>query len=140
MSKVNFGEFVWFVPKPKNQLAITIPNRGVMNLNPKLMVEMPAYITIGVNKTGDRLCLREQPYSGYKLPKGGCVKDQDLIKLILSSGVRLPARYTVWKEDDCWLAMLDERLPPKVNMAHPPQIPRKRNLKRLLEEGKNCEE
>lgn len=136
MSKIDFGEFTWFVPKPKNKLAITIPNLSVMNLNPKLMEEMPPYIAIGVNQIGDQLCLREQPDSGYKLPKGGSVKDKDLIKFISSSGIRLPARYTVLKEDGCWLAKLDEYLPPKVNMANPPKRPRKRNLKGLLEEGR----
>jgi hypothetical protein len=136
MSKVNFSEFTWFIPRPKNQLAITIPNLHSLNLNPKLMEEMPTYITIGVSKAGDRLCLRAQPHSGYRLPKGGGVKDKDLIKLITASGVRLPARYTVWKEDDCWLATLDEHLSPKVNMAKPPNKPRTRNLKGILEEGK----
>lgn len=136
MSKVNFNEFTWFAPRPKNQLAITIPNLCSLNLNPKLMEEMPAYITIGVNKTGELLCLREQAHSGYRLPKGGCVKDKDLIKLITDSGVRLPSRYTVWKEDDCWLAKLDVHVSPKVNTTKPPTKPRKHNLKTLLEEEK----
>lgn len=135
MSKVDFNDFTWFIPKPKSRSAITIPNLNIMNLNAKLMENMPSYVTIGVDKTGKCLCLREQAPSGYKLPRSGSVKDKELIANIVALGVRLPARYAVWQENGYWLAILDAHFSPKVNMSNPPKNPRKRDLKGLLEEG-----
>ena len=120
----------------QNLFALTIPNPSVMNLNSKLMEQIVTRITVGVSNAGDRLCLREDAASGYKLAKGGSIKDKRLIQHIVNVGVRLPARYTVWKEEACWLAALDEHFPPTVNMDMPPSKPRKRNLKHLLVEEK----
>lgn len=135
MSKIDFSEFTWFKAKPKNQFAITIPNQTILNINPKLLEVLPAFIEIGVRKAGTELCLREQPHSGYRILRSGAIKDKELLKYIVDSGVRLPARYTVLQEDDYWLAILDEWFPPKINAANPPKKPRTRNLKELLKES-----
>ncbi len=134
MSNINFTEFTWFSPKPKITLAVTIPNQDVLNLNSKLMEQMPKYVVIGAKDAGRILCIREQANTGYRLPKSGTVKGRDLIESLVSMGVRIPARYTAIKEDDCWIATLDKPMLPKVNMKKPPRKPKKDDLQSLRRE------
>ena len=133
MSSINFAEFTWFSPKPKITLSITIPNQNSLNLNPKLMDQMPQYIEIGASNDGSMLCIREKSDAGYKLPKSGSVKDKDLIRFLVAAGVRLSARYTVTKEAGYWLAALDDPSSPKVEMKKPPRKKRT-NLEGLAKE------
>ena len=134
MSNIDFEKFTWFTPKPKSLLAITIPNPDRLNLNPELLTQMPSHIEFGVSKNGQEICIRERLNGGYKIPRNGSIKDSSLISVLTSMGVRLPARYTVQKEDNCWLAIMDEPLQRKVIMKKPPRKPRNSDLHNLTKE------
>ena len=134
MSNINFEKFRWFIPKPKSPLAITIPNPDRLNLNPKLLSQMPSHIEIGISADGQEICIREQLNGGYWVPKSGTIKDKSLIRALTSMGVRLPARYTVQQEGGCWLAIMDEPITRKVIMKKPPSKPRNSDLHNLAKE------
>ena len=140
MSNVDFGAFKWYTPRRASQLAITIPNPNHLNLNPKLRTQMPTHIQIGTKDNGQCICIRECPDTGYKVPKGGSIEDKSILQDIISSGVRLPARYSVEKEDDCWLAILDEDVLPKVSEKKAPRKPRKNDFQQLEKELKSLDE
>lgn len=135
MSSIHFAEFTWFSPTPKTTLSISIPNENSFNLNPKLMEQMPSYIEIGVSSDGRVLGIREKPDTGYKLPKSGSVKAKELICFLVSAGVRLPAKYIVTNEGDCWKAVLVKPSSPipTVNTKKPPRKKRM-NLSGLVKE------
>lgn len=134
MANIDFEKFTWFTPKPKIQLAITIPNQNYLNLNLKLIEQMPSRIAIGVSSNGTELCIQEQSEGGYKVPKSGAIKDKSLIQFIISRNVLLPVKYTVQREGDCWLAFMDEPTTPKINMKKPPRKPRSGNVRTLIKE------
>lgn len=135
MSSINFAEFTWFSPTPKTMLSISIPNENSFNLNPKLMEQMPSYIDIGASSDGHTLCIREKPDIGYKLPKSGSVKAKELIRFLVEAEVRLPAKYIVTNEGNCWKAVLvNPSSPiPTVNTKKPPRKKRM-NLSGLAKE------
>lgn len=135
MAHIDFTQFTWFVPKPKVSLAITIPNPNSMNLNPHLMAQIPRSITFGISADGAQICICETEGAGYKIAKSGAVKDKDLIRHILNAGARYPARYSVYKEEDCWLGILDEQPPLKVDTSKKPRKQREDSLQAFEKEA-----
>lgn len=136
MASIQFEEFSWFVSKPKTQMTITIPNQKNINLNPKLMEQMPTYIAIGAKDGGKSLAIRATDESGWRLPKSGSLKKEDYIGWLIAMGVKIPARFSVTREENGWLAVMDELEPPKVNMKKPPRKPRADALRSLAREAK----
>lgn len=112
MSNLNFSDFIWFTEKKKkNELAITVPNLHNFNLCPRLLLQLPERISIGISPDGKTVLIRKNTpdETGITPPKSGCVKLGELINYIVSKGVLLPARYNVSKEDDCWIGILDNQ-------------------------------
>ncbi len=133
---MNFENFEWFVPKPKNELAITIPNMHTLNFNQKLLPQLPASVTIGVGENGRVLCIREME-NGYRVCKNGSIKAdaKNLIDRMISLGVRLPARYSVTKEDCCWIARLEsEPTAPVLNLKNTPRRSTHKDISGLSKE------
>lgn len=128
MASIQFEEFSWFTPKAKTQMAITIPNQKNINLNSKLMAQMPAHIIIGVKDSGATLAVRETDTSGWRLPKSGSLKKEDFIRWLIDKGLKIPARFSVTREDNGWLAVMDDPKPLKVDIKKPP---RRRNTSAL---------
>ena len=134
MSDVDFARFQWFTPQTTAPLALTIPNTICMNLNPKLTSQMPSHIEIGVSEDGREICLRAKADNGYKVPKSGSIKDKRLIQALTSTGVHLPARYSIRQDGDCWIGTMDEPAPPSVSLVKPPRKARSKDVHILTEE------
>ncbi len=133
---MNFEDFEWFLPKPKNELAITIPNAHTFNFNQKLLPQMPSAVTIGVGENGRILCIREIE-NGYHICKNGSIKmnEKNVIDRIISCGIRLPARYSVTKEACYWIAKLEsEHSSPTLNIKGASRRSRRKDISGLAEE------
>ena len=116
MSEIEFSKFVWFKKEPKPpQLSITVPNSSRINLNAKLMLQMPDRIKIGVMPDGKTICICETSDEGYHLPKNGSLPEKRIIRMLMKNNIVFPARYTVTKQDDKWIGVLDEDITVKSN-------------------------
>ena len=134
MSNLNFEEFQWFKPQPKEQYAITISNLDCLRLNPKLVAELSSSIGIGISEDGQKICIREDVDDGYRVPKSGTITDRLLIQALISTGIRLPVRYTVRRVDGCWLATMDASPLKQVIEGKRPRKPKSSDIKILTEE------
>ncbi len=133
MPEINFEEFRWFVPEPKNAMAITIPSLASINFNSALLEKLLSHITIGVFRDGHQLAICEKE-NGYKLNKGGRIKDEKLIKCITAAGIRLPAKYVVTMEENGWLALLETQGTPPVSTKKITKTPKNKPLSGLRAE------
>ena len=119
MSTINFKEFIWFDLSPKPpEMMISVSETGGFTFNSPAREALPSHIKIGILPDGKRVCVVEDPTSGYTLPKSGTVKRPELVGHIVSAGIVLPARYSMRREDNCWVAELQapttkKRLPAK---------------------------
>ncbi len=131
---IHFDDLELFLPDPKNDLAITIPNRDTINFNQKLLPQLPEYIEIRVGERGSVLGVKENT-EGYRISKSGSIKKQGkrVIERLLEHGVRLPARYSVTREGDYWLARLEEQEIPTLNTKKA-RRPREKNVTGLYRE------
>lgn len=133
MTKINQEEFTWFLPTPKSDMAINIPNPNLLNLNNKLLDEMPAYIMLGISSDGTKIFIKDHGEDGFKVIKSGTIKAHDVISALTKSGVHLPARYIVTNTDGGWIATLALPISPKTNKTV--SKPREQNLSSLIESG-----
>ncbi|NCC67032.1 MAG: hypothetical protein EOM14_02390 [Clostridia bacterium] len=133
MVKINQEEFTWFLPSPKSDLSINIPNSNRLNLNNKLVDKMPAYITLGISLDGTKIFIKEHGEDGFKVIKSGSIKAHEFISALTKCGVHLPARYIVTKTDGGWIATLTSPVLSRVNKTT--AKPRKQNLSPLIESG-----
>ena len=99
-------------------MMISVSETGGFTFNSPAREALPLHIKIGILPDGKRVCVVEDPTSGYTLPKSGTVKRPELVGHIVSAGIVLPARYSMRREDNCWVAELQapttkKRLPAK---------------------------
>lgn len=137
MTSINFEEFTWFTPKAKTGLSCTIPNQKTINLNPTLTGQLPAYISIGEKEGGKILAIRESDEStesAWKVPKSGSLKKSEWINWLISRGVRLPAKYSITRMDNGWLAVLEEQRPAEIMIKKPNRHPPKDGLQSIARE------
>ena len=135
---INFEEFVWFDlgPKPP-EMMINVSETGGFTFNRPAREALPSHIKIGILPDGKRVCVVENPASGYTLPKSGTVTRPELVEHIVSAGIVLPARYSMRKEDNCWVAELQAPPTKKRSPARHPQRISKSAEKSILEELKD---
>lgn len=133
MENISLDQFQRFTPMPKNPRAITICNQKQLNINPKLLEELPMNFEIGVGSEGKLLCIREKA-AGYKELKGGAIKAEPLIQCMLGQSVTLPARYAVTKQGDVWIAELKPQKAPILDMKKPPRKPKTTGLSGVMRE------
>ncbi len=138
MSSYQMEDFEWFLPEVKTDWAITIPNIHCINFNQKLLPQLPECIEIGVGAGGRVLCVREHA-EGYRLRKSGSIKTKgkSIIDRVVLLGVRLPARYSVTREGDYWIARLEDQEIPTLNVRKTPRRPRAKDVAGLCQEVKN---
>lgn len=123
MSITNFEEFVWFDLSPKPpEMVINVSETGGFTFNRPAREALPSHIKIGIMPDGRTVCVVEDPSSEYTLPKSGTVSRPELVEHIISAGIVLPARYTMRREDNCWVAELQA---PKMKKRPPAKNPRK---------------
>ncbi len=128
---------VWFSGELQSPYAVTICSTEQMNINAKLLEQLPPYFEIGVSADGHTLCFREKE-NGYKRLKSGSVKDARPIRYILDQGVHLPARYTVTEQSGVWIGTLDKQKQPALNITKPPRRPKAKKLEGVLQELENA--
>ena len=123
MGKINLEEFVWFDlgPKPP-EMMINVSETGGFTFNRPAREALPSHIKIGILPDGKRVCVVEDPASGYTLPKSGTVTRPELVEHIVSAGVVLPARYSMRQEGNAWVAELQA---PTAKKRPPAKNPRK---------------
>ena len=123
MGKISFDEFVWFdlSPKPPEMVINVSETRG-FTFNRPAREALPPHIKIGIMPDGRTVCVVGDPSSEYMLPKSGTVARPELVEHIISAGIILPARYTMRREDNCWVAELRA---PKIKKRPPAKNPRR---------------
>ncbi len=125
----------WFMPVPKNPLAIAITNLGYLSLNDKLVQQLPEHIMFGVGEDASLLFISpcEQ---GFRVTKSGRISAQELIACLVERGLALPARFTVAWEDDMWVGKAGAYTLPKLNVDKLPGKAKARQAKCVMEELK----
>jgi len=122
VSKYMAEDFKWYSPKEKSKFAISIPNGTSLNINPPLCAQITSHISIGLcEKDHTLIGLQLVEEDGYKVPKSGTIRDKYLIEQIVMSGVRLPARYTIEKDGDLWIGVLEEQQAPVIKQLPKPK-------------------
>ena len=133
VASVNFEEFKWFTPIPKNPLRISIPNLQSLRLSPMFKEEVPQFVEIGVSDHGRTLCIREKQETGYRVSNNS-IKANNLIQHLVNAGIHLPAKYSVTKEDCCWIAKLEPANPPTIDMTRTPPRRKVRDMTEFMKE------
>ena len=138
MGKISFEEFVWFDlgPKPP-EMVINVSETGGFTFNRPARAALPDHVRIGILPDGKTICVVEDPSSGYALPKGGTVSRPELVRHIASAGIVLPARYSMRREDDCWIAELQAPVAKKRPPVRTPRRISKSAEESILEELKD---
>ena len=135
MKQYNVDEFVWFVPTPKNKCAINFQRERAFNLNTALCAELGHQIEIGFHPSEKVLCLRKATDNkGLKVPLSGSITSAELNEKLVAANFKPPMRFTVTRQDDCWIAISNAtHVPETVNVEKPSKRPRKVNPARILE-------
>ena len=132
----NEKDFVWMKPKEKNRLAINIPNENDFNINPALRAELPRKITVGY--IADRMILAiRQADDGYSIPKSGTIRIPELISELTKHNMTFPARFTVEKDADRWIATLVPQQKPIADFRKMPKRKKKPDLEALAKEAES---
>lgn len=103
MKNREMEQFRWFIPRPKAQYFISIPNSSYLRFNEKLRAKVPDQVAIGISPDGKTIYVREQA-DGYKLPKNGTIHDEEIIAHLNALGIEVPAKYQVEEVDGTWVA------------------------------------
>ena len=129
-------DFVWMKPKEKNRLAINIPNESDFNINPALRAELPNKIAVGY--IADKLILAlRQADDGYAIPKSGRIKIPELIAELTKHNMIFPARFSVVKDEDKWIATLVPQRRPMADVRKMPKRKKKPDLDALAKEAES---
>ena len=136
MENINLDEFELFIPTPKIQRKITLPNENYLRINAQLLNELPEKIEILLHAAQPYLFIRKaQRENGFLLRKSGEIHSRELVARLVARGARIPAEYEVIPREDGWLARLKPpAAAPRVNLAHPPKRPRKLDPEKLKKE------
>ena len=137
MKTYNIAEFEWFVAMPKNKWGINFLRTDCFTLNAALCSELSKNIEIGFHPTEKVICLRKgKDGEGIRLPSSGMLKSKELIERIMAAGIHPPVHLNVYKQDELWIAIPDEKpVTVKVNLNNPPKKPRKLNMDLLKKEA-----
>lgn len=111
MSKYQLNDFTMFVAPTKNGYAITIPNKNYLNLNTALHKEVFGKVRLGLHKSEVTLILVPSDECGVQIPNSGSIRIPEFIAQITDRGIRLPARFTVSKDDEYWIGKLQSQAP-----------------------------
>ncbi|CQR51563.1 hypothetical protein [Paenibacillus riograndensis] len=126
-------ELEWFLPSPPKPIfSIIVSNEKGFCLNSKLNEFIPKQLTVGISPDGKHIGLKTIAEKGYQVLKNGKIKDPELLHLIETRGISLPASYIVRKEEDLWLATLVPSKPVSPTPRKTPRNPRKNGLRDML--------
>ena len=133
MKTYHISEFEWFVPTPKNKLGINFLRTDSFTLNAAFCAELSPNIHIGFHPMDKAICFQKaKEGEGIRLPSSGMLKSPELIERIIASGIQPPVHLNVYKQEEHWIAIPDDKpLPVKVNTENPPKKPRKLNIEQL---------
>ncbi len=133
LKNIALESLTWHAPAPKSPFAVTIPNQNEIRFNRKLTPELPPCVELGTDENGTHLGIRASE-GGYRVPKSGNIKAQDVIAELRAAGVKLPARYVMARVEGGWLGTLVKTPEAAFDLKKTPRSPKKKDLSGLVGE------
>lgn len=123
MEENNDSRILWFYPIPKNRYAINLSASETLSLNSAFMEKVFGQtLMFGYDEVDHAIHIR-QTEDGFNLRKNGMIRHNGFISAILESGVRAPARFSVSKHEEGWIAHLTAQKPVVFKAKRKPRTP-----------------
>lgn len=134
MKQYHIDDFIPIVLSPKKIYAINFRNERAFNINSALLNELGRWIEIFIHPTDSVLCLRKaKEGSGIHFPASGSLQKKELSAALIERNIKPPICFSVYKQDNYWIATADEvNIPDTVPIDKPSKRPRKVNPARIL--------